>query len=389
MIRIVATGDHHFHEGTRWTECLRVHDWIADLVERERPDLVATGGDLFEARSTHRERAAAAAWLQRCAAVCSVIATRGNHDEHLALFGELRAAHPIIAEDAARVHVVETRSGPVAVAAVAWPSKGEMLARVADAGLEESDGRARDALRAVLRGLGQQLATHDGPRVLLGHFMVDGSVAANGQPLIGMPLNVGLDDLGLARADVTIMAHIHRAQEWTYEGRPILYTGSPYRCNYGEGDEKSVALITIDGRAVTVERVPTPATRMLLVEGEYVDNDCGYEPRDVRSIVLHTARLVVRDAEIRLRYLVEAHEREPARASAEAWRRRWLGDGAVSVKLDEQVVATSTARVPEIATAVTLADKLRVLHARDGVQADASARVIALAGELEEEAARE
>lgn len=370
MIRIVASGDHHFAEGARWDECLRVHDWIAGAVESLQPDLVFSGGDLFDRRSTARERNAVASWLQRLGEVAPVLVTRGNHDEDLELLGRLRATHPIEIEQAASVHYL----GGVAVAAMAWPRRSQLAARAGSSALVED--AARDALRDVLRGLGDELAGFSPhvPRVLLGHFMIDGAITSTGQPLIGAEMNVGLADLGLARADVTIAAHIHRPDFWMHDGAPIIYTGSPFRTAFGEIESKSILVVDVEldedgSRRVEWRRVPTPAAPMLLV-------DDGSVPADS----------YVRGAEIRLRYEVAADEREGGRRRAEEQREALLARGAARVVIDEVVLSVTRARASEVTTASTLADKLRVYWRARGEElgAEREERLVVRAGELEE-----
>lgn len=375
-IRVIASGDHHWCETLRWDDCVRVHDFMADLVERERPDAFLSGGDVFDRRSTPKEREHVARWLARIADVCPVVVARGNHDESLSLLGDLRAKHPIIIEHRAAVH----RIGRLRVAAMAWPARSS-LAAMTNGPIEATENAARDALRSVLRGLGQALALDAGPTILLGHFMIDGSVLSAGNPLIGAEMNVGLADLALAGADVTIAAHIHRAQAWEHEGRPILYTGSPFRTAFGEVEEKSVALVTVNAGKVTVERIATPCAPMLLVTAlwrpitgsETCDGgfDCVTPNDDVRG------------AEIRFRYEVRSDLRDAARRGAERFRAQWLAAGAAVVKVEEEVIAETRARAPEIAAARTVEEKLRAMYAHQGVAAERAELLVTRARELE------
>ncbi len=374
-VRVIASGDHHWCEASRWDECVRVHDFMVDLVARERPDAFLSGGDIFDRRSTPKEREHVARWLTRMAEHCPVVCAKGNHDESLSLLGELRSKHPIIIEQRAGVH----RVGALRVAAMAWPSKST-LAAMLPGSLEEQDLAARDALRSVLRGLGQQLASGVGPTILLGHFMINGAVLSAGNPMIGAELNVGLEDLGLVGADVTIAAHIHRRQTWSHNGRPILYTGSPFRTAFGEVEEKSVALVSINDGEVDVQHVPTPCARMLLVS-------VTWESGALRWTGVHQGPDLpgsLDGAEVRLRYTVEGDRRDEARAAARGLEERWLAAGAALVKVEEEVVATQRARAPEIAAAVSIEDKLRALWARQGVEGE---RVERLLGRVKEVAA--
>lgn len=384
-MKLIASGDHHFDEHRRLAECVRIHDWIADLVRKERPDVFLSGGDIYERASTPVEREAVAEWLSAVAEVCPVVIAKGNHDRPLdaALMRRIRSRHPIIVEERAAVHVV----AGAAIATVAWPSRSA-LAALAGGESAGTNATAKDALAAILRGLGGELAAHDGPRVLLGHFMIDGSRTSTGQELLGAEMNVSLAELALAGADVVIAAHVHAAQEFRIGDAPVLLAGSPYRQNFGEMEPKSVVLLEWQGRELArVERVPTPATRMAHVEAHWHGAHTGL-PGDVTvpaGLSRDWSPEEVAGAEVRLRYVVEAPNREAAKRDAAEEVDALRAAGAVSVKVEEQVMASTRARTPEVARAVTLADKLGALwEARkdvpDPVRREAIVRKL---GELE------
>jgi len=376
MHKIIASGDHHFAEGARFEECVRVHTWIAELVEEERPDAFLSAGDLYDRASTPVEREAVADWLTRIAEVCPVVIVRGNHDKHrdLVLLGRLRTRHPVIVEEGAAVHVV----GGVAVACMAWPNTAWLARQTGQAG-EARDQTARALMGDVLRGLRRGIETRGtGPSVLLTHAMIDGSETSTGQPLIGAELNVGREELGLAGADITIAGHIHKPQEWEWNGSPIVYTGSPVRTAFGEVEEKSVTVVEWGpGGQLLWRREATPARPMVQLDGRW---------RDGQLLGLEHPSLL--GAEVRARYAVPADERDAARAAALAWRDRITEAGAHSVKLEERVVATSTARLPEVATATTLADKLGLLWDSRGTvpETERRARLLGMTTQLQSEA---
>lgn len=352
-MRILATGDQHFDERGRFDECIRVHGWIADQVHEQRPALFLSGGDVYERASTPVERLAASAFFTRVAEVCPVVIAKGNHDvpQELRLLSRLKSRHPIIVEEQAGVHYV----GGAAVAAVAWPDRASLAAH-APRGADVDDV-AREALRDLFRGLRDQMDTFDGPKILLGHFMINGSVTSVGQPLIGSELNIGLDDLALVGADIVISDHIHCPQEWTHGNMPILYTGSPTRTAFGETEEKSIAHADWDesGRFAGWGRIATPAVQMLLLEAEFSDGLRLSEESEAQLATLQPGALC------RLRFSVPSDHREQAAGLAKQLQSELLSRGAAVVKLDERVIATSRARegAVEVAQATDLADKLR------------------------------
>lgn len=389
MTRIAVIGDSHFDEHGRFDECVRLHDWIARDLEERDVDVVLHAGDLYERKSTPRERQAAAAWIQRVASRAPFCMVRGNHDalEDLPLLARLEARCPIVVEEAASVRIV----GGVAVACLAWPRKAELLAAAGQVSREEAGALAAEAMRDILRGMGARLAQHDGPKVLLAHAMVRGSMTSVGQPLVGCDFELGLEDLALCRADAYLLGHIHLPQEWTIEGRPVLYTGSPRRTAFGEVEQKSYTVLDIDDAGIVEwERWPVPATPMVLLEGEFVDRMVVLpgDRIDEPHLVLHSGAENVSGAEVRLRYHVEVHVRDEARRHAEQLRADLMARGALSVKLEERVVAETRARAPEVARAVTLADKLDALWRSKGFDpGDRRARLLTKAHEVESSSA--
>ena len=232
------------------------------------------------------------------------------------------------------------------------------------AGAEELDQVAEHELGNVLRGLGAEMEKLEGPRVLIGHFMIDGSRVSTGQPpLVGAELRVSLATLGLARAQMTIAGHVHYAQEWEFDGAPIVYTGSPFRNTFGETEPKSIVIADLSEKGVEWSRVPTPATPMILTEDAWAEDgwQAGWHGLDPERVA---------GAEVRLRYTVDGDRRDPAKRAAAEVKDDLIRRGAVSVKVEEVVRATVRARVPEIATATTLEEKLRACWRAKALEID-------------------
>jgi exonuclease SbcD len=389
MIRVIATGDNHWDEHTRWDECVRIHGWIADLVEQERPDAFVIGGDIYERASTPKEREAVAAWLTRVAEVCPVVIAKGNHDRarDLALLARLATRHPIIVEERAGVHLV----AGIAIATMAWPSRAALLAALDATDSAIANETEHAALEAVLRGFGVALDAHAGPSLLLGHFMVDGSMTSTGQPLHGHAMNVGLTSLALARADAVLMSHVHMPQAWDVDGKPVLYMGSPYRTSYGELEAKSVTLVELHetGGVASWWRIETPARPMLHVTATLADSKPELGEGYARVLLFDGELPDMQGAEVRLRYAVPSDEREQGKTLAAGARTLFLERGAVDVKVEETVIPVVRARAPEVAKALTLTEKVTAYwKSRDDVPEPARASaLISKVHTLEEELA--
>lgn len=407
MPRLAFITDIHIDEHSRLEECKKILRFAASDMEREKVDVVLEGGDLFERKSTITERDVAADWTQAVTKHAPLVRIKGNHEVagDISITGRLDGEHECIVEETCGVHVV----GGFVIGCLSWPNKSNILALAKDRAWshEESETVARDAIRAVLIGLGHEMdavrearGIPNAPKILLMHAMVRGSKVSTGQPLVGADMEVGLEDIRLARADFYALGHVHFPQEWVpiadvevlmaTDTAPIVMGGSPRRTSYGELEEKSYVIADFDeatGRCVSWRRVKTPCAPMYLLESEYVWenwNDLeGFEP----YIAFERADEIgdVRGAEIRLRYQVSADHREGARAAAERRKTVLLSEGAVDVKIEERVIAQGEARAPEVATATTLADKLRALWAARGTtpEEERLESLLAKAGELE------
>lgn len=359
-MKILFATDHHFSERLRFEECVRIHDWMVDLARDQKVDLFLSGGDVYDSQSTPTERAAVAIWLRAMAEQCPILIAVGNHEKpgDVDLLARLRTRHPISVEAAAGMHSI----AGVSIAAVAWPDRSQLLAVLGQR--EQTEIAIREALRTVLLHLGNEMDSHDGPRILLGHFMCNGAKVSTGQPMLGLPLSVGLSDLALVRPALCLMGHVHMSQRFDLDGVPYLYGGSPFRTDYGQTEAKHVVLATFDGPQLTDLRfVETPATPMLLLEATFADGALML-PDDQKEQVDESPA-----AEIRLRYSVASDQREPAKAAAQRMA-DWLREQrqAIAVKIEEEITPTVRARAPEITAARSLPDKLDALWRLQGFE---------------------
>lgn len=379
-MRLLATGDDHFVERSRFAECCAVHSWMVDIARDLKIDAWADGGDVFDGESSVTEREAVAEWVTRMCEVAPGVMVRGNHDlpGEVAFMQRLRTKHPLIVEERAGVHIV----GGAAVAAVAWPERAPILAMAGSIGATEEV--IREALQAVFRGLGSELATRAGnelPRIGLMHGLVDGSIASSGQPLLGLPINIGLADLALFGADMGILSHIHKPQHFAPpSGGPWAYAGSSHRTDHSQGNERKVVLFAEfdKRRLVRLEEIETPCAPM-------TDLDATWSTEMGGALIMQS-HPDLKGYEIRLRYKVAADQQDAAAAFAREWQDKMLEVGAKAVKLDPQVIVQTRARAPEVAAAPTFPQKLEAHWASLGFDpGERRSELLEMAAELEQE----
>jgi DNA repair exonuclease SbcCD nuclease subunit len=387
VIKVALVGDSHADESGRLAEHDRIMEWIGQDAAERGVSLFLHSGDIWERRSTSRERISVADWVRSWTEHAPLVAVAGNHDDVLDVewLGRLRTRNPVHAVTVPQV--VEVAG--VSVACLPWPRKSNLLASGGAVSLEESNEQATRALLAILAGLGEELDRREaGPRLLLSHAQVRGCRVSHAQPpLVGCAYELGLADLALAAAQFYALGHIHLGpgNEWDAAGAPVVYPGSPRRCTYGETEEKGYVVITFDGNElVGWERVATPATPMVLIETEWAPEHIGL-PGDVvvSAGFADFDQSNLAGAEVRFRYNVASEHRGAARAAAQAWREQALSSGqVVSVKVEEVVESSQRARAPEVATARTLQEQLDAYWASKGF--DPGSRREALLSKLSE-----
>lgn len=389
MLKVASTGDSHFDSTSpRWVECKRIHSWMAADMRERGVSLLCHNGDWFERASKAADRNAVCAWLQEVADFADVRGVRGNHDAigDLLLFNQVKASHSIYIEEAVSVQIING----CAVACVAWPRKSELLAQLGrEVGKEESDQILRSLIRNLMLGLRDQLAQHEGPRIVSIHAMVSGAVTSVGQPLIGSDMEISLEEVALTEADIIFMSHIHRPQAFSFNSIPILYIGSSFATTWGELEQKSYVVAEFNDKRNEKGKilrqwynVRTPRTPMVLLEGHYSP-----EHGEIVLTIPETERTLINDADVRMRYTVNSDHAAVAKSAAGRYRQVLIEQGAAVVKIEDVVNTTTRARAPEVTEARSLTDKLEVLwKVRElKVTADRKERLFTKTRELETE----
>jgi len=375
MPSVLFLGDSHFDEGSRFGECIAVHDRIADIARDHSVDLVVHCGDVFEGPRTASlaERAAFRAWAQRITETATLVAIRGNHDPRgeLAEMAEFLPKFRAIEQSDVLFLPYGSEGRTIALAGIAWPNRAQLLATAPS----RADGEASlaEALRSLFLGMRTELDAHQGPKFAAAHAMVRGSLTSAGQPLVGCDVEIGAEDLALLGVELVVLGHIHKSQEFCVGGTEILYTGSPRRTAFGEVEEKTVLIADFsDDGLIGTRHIPTGARPMVLIDGTLDD------PK--------TGGVVVADADVRIRITCDAGQQIEAEQVARAGAALCMEGGAHSVKTEIVVRPETTARAPEVAEAPSLAAKLGVLwKARNATpEGDEREALTAMIAEIEE-----
>lgn len=262
---------------SRVMDFLRRLTEVIEYAEAYDADLAVFAGDAFKSRQpnpTYQREFARR--IKRLSLQCPVVLLLGNHDipsmvqkaSSVEIFHTLEV-DGIIVGRTPKLHLIETKRGPVQVATMPYPVKQRLLANVSTRGmtLEQVDEMLRDEVSRVIRGLADEVDP-DLPAILTGHFTVQGArLGSERGVMLGRDVSVLRSTLSEPIWDYVAMGHIHYHQDMN-EGfqPPIIYSGSLERIDFGEeGDPKGFCWIDLVRGDTTWEFVPVSSRDFLTI----------------------------------------------------------------------------------------------------------------------------
>ncbi len=359
MPTFALLADLHLGRGPRAPETHRINRWILETLAERRPDAVLIAGDLHHSAPTPEERLDASDFLIDLAAGRSVLGVAGNHDPpHVVeLYSRLRADRQISFYE--EMTVVVTHD--VAIAMLPWQRRAPEVETLRLT-VAERVAAERAELHRQLAGLGACLdKSRAKAKLVLGHLMLREASVAIGQPEPrGGEFTLGLDELGLVRADGYLLGHVHRGQDFTIGDAPVVYPGSTIRRTYGEVERKHIAFVHVDfgpTPTVSIEWVETPATPMVLAEVAWEELEPGRYgfSGDLAALLADAA-----GADVRVTYAVPEAHRAAAALEAAALEAKLFTAGAKLCKTEESIIPSLRARAPEIAQTSSLREKVGI-----------------------------
>lgn len=220
-------------------------------------DLVLIAGDIYKNRSpnpTHQREFARRLYRLRSAGVPVFILT-GNHDistaagkAHSVEIFDAVGLEGVTVADRPKLHVIETRSGPLQIVALPWVTRQALMTRdeLRGASIAEIDYELRRRLERFVIDTAARLSP-DAPAVLAFHGSVDGAQLGSERAItLGQDLVLPRSVLAQPGVDYVALGHIHKHQALG-AGPPIVYPGSIERVDFGEQDEpKGCVIVELD-----------------------------------------------------------------------------------------------------------------------------------------------
>ncbi len=283
-------------------------DLLVNYAIENGADLVLFAGDAFRTRGpnpTHqREFAQRIRHLSR-AGIPTVLLV-GNHDmpvmeqraSSIEIFDTLGVPHVTVAAKPG-ISCIETRRGPLQVAAMPYPVRQRLLTREQFRHLDQGslDRVVSEAVVAILQDLAERLEP-DVPALLTGHFSVDSAHwGSERNIMVGRDVTVPVSALANPRWAYVALGHIHQHQNLNATNDPpVVYSGSLERVDFGEEKQpKGFCWVEIAPGKTTWRYVEVPARPFLTLRVDVREEEDGMPA--IRRVIAGAA---IRDAVVRL-----------------------------------------------------------------------------------------
>jgi len=257
---------------SRVMDFLRRMDEMIDYARDNDVDLVVFAGDAFKSRNPSPTFQREFAYrVQDLAEMAPVVLLVGNHDlpmiekraSSIEIYETLNVPNTILGRDYG-VQEVTTKRGNALIATAPYPVRSLLRGvEVPHAStIAEIDQALGEQLDRTLRGMADQVAGSDLPRVLTGHFSVSGAVLGSERSImLGRDVMVMLSTVSDPAWDYVALGHIHRHQCLTL-GRegvpPVVYSGSLERIDFGEEtDDKGFCWVELSRGATAWQFINT------------------------------------------------------------------------------------------------------------------------------------
>ncbi|GAB4480722.1 MAG: exonuclease SbcCD subunit D [Anaerolineae bacterium] len=268
---------------SRVMDFLRRMNEIIAYAEEHEADLVIFAGDAFKTRSpspTYQREFARR--IKRLAALCPVVLVVGNHDipamaqkaSSIEIFHTLEVDNVIVGRSD-KLHLIETRRGPVQVATVPYPVRQRLLANIPTVGksISELDALLHERVAHVIYEMADQVDPSI-PAILTGHFTVQGArYGSERGVMLGRDVAVLRSTLTDPVWDYVALGHIHCFQDLN-EGAypPVVYSGSIERIDFGEEkDPKGFCWVNLVRGATTYEFIEVDARPFITIRADVRD----------------------------------------------------------------------------------------------------------------------
>jgi exonuclease SbcD len=250
MLKILHAADLHVQD----KDIVEIKKCLFHMVKKaaeEKPDIIIVAGDLFDSYMVKLDSQSAklvfevVSNLADIAPVAIVIGTPSHEGSATEVLRHIKAKYNVwVSERPEQLYLINHKyisdllppslesSIDAVISMMPTPTKKYFQSGL---NIAESDQEISTALSAIFAGFGVKAKDFECPHILAGHISMGGAYISETQQLIGVDIEISKDQIALANADVVCLGHIHLQQKIEPN---IFYSGSIYRENWGELEEK-------------------------------------------------------------------------------------------------------------------------------------------------------
>lgn len=398
-LKILHTADFHFR-GKGLEEIEKCVRFIVAQAKKESPDVIVISGDITDSRSLQLESKAAQVVFDIIREMLSlapvaIVTGTPSHDGKIPLaLRSLKGKFPILVSDMPeqwghdcngwnRLDSGYFRPNLVLpdfiITQLPTPTKQYF---VNDMNIEDSDNAIADAMGILFSGYGQHASIYkDVPHIVSGHLSVGGAFISETQQLIGRDIEVSKAQLGMLKADVVCLGHIHKSQQI---GDNIFYSGSPARMNFGEKEEKGFYFHELSNYPFLLisDFIKTPARNLIEIKKDCTAENFGdinFWLSNERAIGFGFSKEELQDSSLKI--TLTMWQDDAAAIDPVAVEKYFIDAGCHNVKFLLIRKPRETVRSEKVLEAESLPDKLAAMAELRGEIIDGA--VIFKAGDLE------
>lgn len=277
-LKILHFADIHARDNDL-EEIAKCLDEIFQVASMERPDLIACAGDVFDSQNVKLDSKSAKlifnvfSDLADIAPVVVAIGTPSHDGTAAEVLEHIKAKYGVwVSSRPEQLHMISDGSRPyikrangpghcvsAVITMIPTPTKQFFNS---DSDIKGTDNEIARAMGGMFAGFGAQAAEFPGiPHVLVGHFQIGGAFISETQQLNGLDIEISREQLGYSNAGLAMLGHIHLHQQI---GQNIFYSGSIYRKDFGELDDKGFYIHEIDDAGFLSSRFLNTPTRKLI-----------------------------------------------------------------------------------------------------------------------------
>lgn len=288
--------------------------FLVDQAKDIHPNLIVIAGDVFDSQNVKLDSKAAKLVfnvISDLADICPVAVVLGtpSHDGEAAeVLNHIKARHNVwVSTRPEKIFLWKDKSlGPadkgngypvLNISMVPQPTK--QFFETGAGGIKENDAAIAEAMNAIFAGFGATVDEFQCPHILVGHWNTSGAYISDTQVLTGMDIEIHPDQLALAKADIVLLGHIHKAQKIDSN---IFYAGSIYRKTWGEMDDKGFYIHGFGASESNFESkfIQVPTRKLVKLEDDFTKRSI-----DEKDTVLYgLERTEIDGAHIRVEFKV-------------------------------------------------------------------------------------